>query len=84
MVIPAHRASPALDRCLDAVGRLDPAALVVVATVADNVRFFRDFSDEAVRRAGCLAHLDAEIEALPDGYDANAFFRDATALSGLR
>ena len=39
------------------------------ASVAENIRFFRDVDDEAVERAARLAHLGAEIEALPDGYD---------------
>lgn len=39
-------------------------------TVADNIRFFRPgLGDAQVREAAQRAHLAAEIEALPDGYD---------------
>lgn len=43
---------------------------LVSGTVADNIRFFRDaIDDDAVRDASRRAHLDEEIERLPDGYD---------------
>lgn len=43
---------------------------LLTATVADNIRFLRpDLSDEAVRRAARLAHIDEEIEALEEGWD---------------
>lgn len=39
------------------------------ASVADNIRFFRDIGDEAIRAAAKSAHIDADIEALAEGYD---------------
>jgi ABC-type multidrug transport system fused ATPase/permease subunit len=43
---------------------------LILGSVADNIRFFRDgFSDADVRAAARAAHLEDEILALPDGYD---------------
>jgi ATP-binding cassette, subfamily B, bacterial len=43
---------------------------LLTATVAENIRFHRGHvRPDDVRRAARLAHLDAEIEALPAGYD---------------
>jgi ABC-type multidrug transport system fused ATPase/permease subunit len=42
---------------------------IMRATVADNIRFFRDLDDEAVERAARLAHIHDEIMRLPHGYD---------------
>ncbi len=39
------------------------------ATVADNVRWFRDLTDEEVRRACRLANIAGEIEAWPSAYE---------------
>ena len=39
------------------------------ASVADNIRFFRDLDDAAVQRAARLARIDADIESWPDGYE---------------
>src|SRR5262249_24786554 len=39
------------------------------ASVADNVRFFRDLDDEAVRRACMLARIHDDIESWADGYE---------------
>ena len=42
---------------------------VIEATVADNVRFFREgLTDEQVEAAVRAAHLHDEVAALPDGY----------------
>ena len=39
------------------------------ASVADNIRFFRDLDDEAVERAARLARIHDDIVGWPDGYD---------------
>jgi ABC-type multidrug transport system fused ATPase/permease subunit len=39
------------------------------ASVAENIRFFRDLDDAAVERAARLARIDADIESWPEGYD---------------
>jgi ATP-binding cassette, subfamily B, bacterial len=51
------------------------------ATVADNIRFFRDLDDEAVQRAARLAHIHDVILGMPDGYDTVVGQR-ADAVSG--
>jgi ATP-binding cassette subfamily B protein len=38
------------------------------ASVADNIRFFRDLDDAAVERAARLARIDTDIASWPDGY----------------
>jgi ABC-type multidrug transport system fused ATPase/permease subunit len=42
---------------------------IMRATVADNIRFFRDLDDAAVEHAARLAHIHDEIMSLPHGYD---------------
>lgn len=39
------------------------------ATVADNIRYFRDLDDDQVRRAAELARIDDDIRGWSDGYD---------------
>jgi ATP-binding cassette subfamily B protein len=39
------------------------------ASVADNIRFYRDLDDEAVQDAARLARIDADIMSWPSGYD---------------
>jgi len=51
------------------------------ATVADNIRFFRDIDDDAVRRSARLAHVHKEIMAMPEGYGTMIGQR-ADAVSG--
>jgi ABC-type multidrug transport system fused ATPase/permease subunit len=51
------------------------------ATVADNVRFYRDFDDEAVERACRLARVHDEIMSWPKGYQTVVGPR-ADAVSG--
>jgi ATP-binding cassette, subfamily B, bacterial len=51
-------------------------------SVSDNIRFLRPgISDDEVRRAAALAHVDAEIDTLPGGFDALLGPR-GTGLSG--
>jgi ATP-binding cassette subfamily B protein len=42
---------------------------LVHATVADNIRYFREISDEQVERAARLAHIHDDILRWRDGYD---------------
>jgi ABC-type bacteriocin/lantibiotic exporter with double-glycine peptidase domain len=43
---------------------------LIYGSVADNIRFYRSgYDDAAVRSAAERAHLSAQIEALPHGYD---------------
>ena len=51
------------------------------ASVADNIRFFRDIDDEAVRRAAELARIHEDIEAFARGYETIVGPR-ADAVSG--
>ncbi len=51
------------------------------ATVADNIRFFRDIDDHAVERAARLAHIHDDIAAMPSGYQTIVGQR-ADAVSG--
>lgn len=39
------------------------------ASVADNIRFFRDLDDEAVERAARLAHVHSDVLAMSNGYE---------------
>ena len=51
------------------------------ASVAENIRFFRDLDDEAVERAGRLARIHDDIMGWPNGYDTIVGPR-ADAVSG--
>ena len=51
------------------------------ATVAENIRYFRDVSDADVRRAARLAHIDEDIRSWRNGYDTVVGQR-ADAISG--
>jgi ATP-binding cassette subfamily B protein len=51
------------------------------ASVAENIRFFREIDDEAVQRAGRLARIHEDIVSWPDGYDTIVGPR-ADAVSG--
>ena len=50
-------------------------------TVADNIRFYRDISDENVEQAARLAHIHDEIDQFSDGY-LTAVSQRARAVSG--
>jgi len=54
---------------------------LVHASVADNIRFFRDLDDEAVVRGAQLARIHDDIESWPKGYDTIVGPR-ADAVSG--
>jgi ATP-binding cassette, subfamily B, bacterial len=49
------------------VGYVPQVPVLIPGTIADNVRFYREFSDADVERALDLAHLGAEVSDLPDG-----------------
>jgi ATP-binding cassette subfamily B protein len=51
------------------------------ASVADNIRYFRDIDDEAVQRAGRLARIHEDIVGWADGYETIVGPR-ADAVSG--
>jgi ABC-type multidrug transport system fused ATPase/permease subunit len=51
------------------------------ASVAENIRFFRDIDDEAVQRAGRLARIHDDVMGWPDGYETIVGPR-ADAVSG--
>ncbi len=51
------------------------------ASVADNIRFFRDLDDEAVERAGWLARIHDDVISWSDGY-ATIVGPRADAVSG--
>jgi ATP-binding cassette subfamily B protein len=54
---------------------------LVHATVAENIRYFRDLDRAAIERAGRLARIHDEVIALPKGYDTIVGPR-ADAVSG--
>lgn len=69
-------------RCIGYVPQ-DPA--LIVGTVAENIRFFRDdITDEMVERASRRAHLHDEVERMPMGYDTPIGPRDNTISGGQR
>jgi ABC-type multidrug transport system fused ATPase/permease subunit len=51
------------------------------ATIAENIRFFRNIEDRMVRLAARAAHIEAEILQLPDGFDT-VMGAEGVALSG--
>lgn len=51
-----------------AVAYLPQDPRLLHASVAENIRFYRDLDDEAVRRAARLAGIDADILSWPAGY----------------
>jgi ABC-type multidrug transport system fused ATPase/permease subunit len=54
---------------------------LVHASVAENIRYFRELDDEAVQRAARLARIEDEILGWPDGYETIVGPR-ADAVSG--
>jgi ATP-binding cassette subfamily B protein len=54
---------------------------LIHASVADNIRYYRDVDDESVKRAGKLARIHEEIMSWPDGYETIVGPR-ADAVSG--
>ncbi|MBQ9099622.1 MAG: ABC transporter ATP-binding protein [Clostridia bacterium] len=53
-------------------------------TVAENIRFGRDISDEAIRRAARLAQASDFIEAFADGYDHQLTAKGTNVSGGQR
>jgi ABC-type multidrug transport system fused ATPase/permease subunit len=59
--------------------------LLITGTVAENIRMWRDqITDEQVVAAARAAHVLAEIEALPDGFDADLGERGQKLSGGQR
>lgn len=56
-------------------------AVLITGTVAENVSFFREISEDQVRVALRSAHLEDEIDALPEGINTR-LGPDERALSG--
>jgi ABC-type multidrug transport system fused ATPase/permease subunit len=54
---------------------------LIAGTVAENVALFRDLPEARLRRAIEQAHLDEEVDALPDGIETR-LSPDDRALSG--
>jgi len=54
---------------------------LIHASVADNIRYFRNLDDDAVKRAGQLAHIHDDIMGWSNGYDTVVGPR-ADAVSG--
>jgi ABC-type multidrug transport system fused ATPase/permease subunit len=77
--VPADEFSPSDWHRLVAYVPQEPRLLH--ASVAENIRFFRDLSDDAVRQAARLAGVHDEVMAWPDGYDTIVGPR-ADAVSG--
>jgi ABC-type multidrug transport system fused ATPase/permease subunit len=63
------------------VGVVTQDAVLVHATVADNIRFGLEADDARVRSAAARAHADRFIERMPDGY-GTMVAEGGTSLSG--
>lgn len=57
---------------LDNIGYVPQEPFLLDATIADNIRFFRDASDEQVRNAAHQAQVDGFVQGLPNGYETLA------------
>jgi ATP-binding cassette subfamily B protein len=69
----------------DRVAFVAQDALLFTGTVAENIRFFRtDVSDEDLRAAAEQAHVLADIEALPGGFEAHLGERGSQLSGGQR
>lgn len=77
--VPAHSWSPEAWTKTFAYVPQEPR--ILQGSVAENIRFYRDVSDEEVVKAAQLAHIHDEIMAWPDGYATNISQR-AKAVSG--
>jgi len=53
---------------LDHIGYVPQESFLLNATVADNIAFFRQVTQEQIERAAKLAHIHLFIESLPKGY----------------
>lgn len=53
-------------------------------TIAENIRFGRDLSDEAIRAAAVIAQADGFITAFPDGYDHRLSAKGTNVSGGQR
>ena len=53
-------------------------------TIADNIRYGLDASDEEVRAAAAAAQADAFIDALPEGYDTPVAQKGASLSGGQK
>jgi ATP-binding cassette subfamily B protein len=81
--VPVCDADPAALRRRIAMVPQDVA--IFAASVADNIRYGRpEASEEEVRRAARLAHADAFIQQLPQGYDSLVGERGVTLSGGQR
>lgn len=61
--------SVALTRWYELVAYVPQENKIITGTVADNIRFFRpDITDAAVQDAAARAHLQADIDSLPDQF----------------
>lgn len=59
--------------------------ILFTGTIAENIRFFRDgIRDSDVREAAAQAHVLADIEALPNGFEAHLGERGASLSGGQR
>jgi ATP-binding cassette, subfamily B, bacterial len=77
--VPADRF--ARDHWHERVAYVPQEPRLVHASVADNIRFFRNLDDDAVQRAGRLARVHDDIMGWSDGYDTIVGPR-ADAVSG--
>lgn len=57
---------------------------LIQGTVADNIRFLRDVSDEEVVRAARLAHIHDEVVSWPQGYETRVSQRTRAVSGGQR
>jgi ABC-type multidrug transport system fused ATPase/permease subunit len=58
-----------LDSWYQRIAIVPQRAQLFEGTIADNIAFFRDVDRDEVVRAARAAQIDAEIEAMADGYD---------------
>ncbi len=66
------------------VGYVAQEAFLLNATIADNIRFYRDLPDEAVREAARQANILSYIESLPAGFETPVGDRGVLLSGGQR
>lgn len=68
----------------DQVSFVPQECRVINASIADNIRFFRDVTQAEVEAAARRAHLHDEIMAMADGYDTQLGSRGGALSGGQR
>ena len=73
-----------IDSWYDHVTFVPQDAHLFAGTVAENIRFFRDFDQDAIERAAKSGHIHDDIVGWPDGYDTPVGERGGQLSGGQR